>query len=61
LNESEPTDEVTRQRYPLSKPEDVAISWDNYIKVTCTGYEAGVIKAARTTHGLKYGTREPSL
>jgi hypothetical protein len=52
---------MTRQRYPLSKPEDVAIDWDNYTGDLVTGYKAGVTKAARTAQGLKYGTREPSL
>jgi hypothetical protein len=61
LNESKPTEEVTRQRYLLLKPEDVNIGWDNYTGNLITGYKAGVIKAARTLHGLKYGTREPSL
>jgi hypothetical protein len=52
---------MTRERYPLLKPEDVAIGWDNYTGNLITGYKAGVTKAARTLHGLKYGTREPSL
>jgi hypothetical protein len=52
---------MTRQRYPLSKPEDVAIGWDNYTGNLITGYKTGVTKVARTIHGLKYGTREPSL